>query len=391
MPAGQKRNYVSPNSTTVSVTINLVNGAPPPSYVTRQVVENLVFSGAGQNCTVDGSGLATCAITIPAPPGNVNYTIATYATLPVASPGPSPGPSVPTILDSGTETVAIAQGVNNQVTITLEGVVKSAFVTLATPLFPNTVSSSTMTLVAKDASGAVITGTKPFLSPFKLTDGDKYGPNNPALYPYSTFLTVNGPPAGKVIQIASPLDVITMTDNGVAQAQFNINASGPGAAGQVQGVSTITLGAYPIVLPSPVFIDDAAHGGSPSDPNYNQNTLLVPLAGGTVSITPSELGYTNAPYANCSGPHDAYTCLALGDLGSIYAPCNDAPAPVASFNPGPPGQLGTAGQPPDYTYTITPVQPGLCLQQFVDDVAPAHEPAPFGNPLVNGELWVKVQ
>jgi hypothetical protein len=399
-PPGAKRDYVSPNSTSISVTLETVNGGPVPPGTPSQVIANLAFSGAGQNCTVS-DGLATCTITIPAPPGNVIYRIATYAvvtpaptTTPVgATPTPVGSPIIPTILDEAEEGIAIKQGVTNTVSVTLEGIVKFATVTAESPLLPGQASTSVLKLTAMDASGAVITGTKPFVGPFTLQDADKYGPNNTSLYKYSTFLADNGGTPAKIIQIFAPTDVITLSDGGISQPQFFIKAAGPGqlGSGAVTGSSTITPELAPIVLPG-IPLDDAAHGGLPTDPNYNQPTLFLQVGAAPYTITPSEVGFTNAPYRFCTlGPNpnqpvSDYTCLPVENVANVYAPCNNSVPQVAVFNPGPP-----MGQTTGYTYTITAKQAGLCLQQFFDGNYPGHEPPPIGNPLVNGELWVKVQ
>jgi hypothetical protein len=397
----RRRNYVSPGSTSISVIINLVNGQTPPSWVpTQPVVEPLLFAGTGQNCTVN-NGVATCAITIPAPPGNVDYSIATYEVVPptagpyptgTATPTPVPsGTGAPQILDFGEETIAIKQGVANQITVTLEGVAQSAVVSLATPLVEDVASTANLNFTAYDAGGYAITGTKPFDSPFKLVDGDRYGPNNPDLYPYSTFLLNGAQPQGKQIQVLTPADVVQIKYGGVGLPSFNILAEGKGKDGAFAlTAGTITPVLQPIVLPG-TFVDNAANGGQPTDPNYNQNTLLVPV-GQTVSITPSEAGFTNSPpFGLCSPIPNDYQCLPLADVANVSTPpCNDGPQfgfpEYAAFSPPPPN-----GQTRGYTYTVQGLQAGLCIQQFYDGLIPGHDPAPIGNPLVNGEIWVKVQ
>lgn len=371
---GNKRYYVSPSSSSVSVTIVSVNGLPPPTWVPQQVVIPLAFSGSGQNCNVTG-GVATCAVTIPAPPGNVIYSIGTYF---VPSPLPSQSPSAPVILDYGQGPVQIAEGKANTVSLTLQGVPKTATLSLPTPLIPDMTSTETMVLTVLDASGMQITGSKAFDSGFKFTDSDGTS------IVRGTALVVNGQPPSKTIQVSSPLDVVQITYGGLAIGQQTIAASGVGKAGRVDGTSLFAPLLYPIVIPGS-FVDDAAHGGQPSDPNYNQNTILIPLGSSPVTVTPSERGRTDFKYSNCVGPPNTVTCLALGDLAQVYPPCNDGNQ-VAIFSPGPPGQTN------GYTYTITPgTTPGLCLQQFVDGLTPQHSGPPVGNPLVNGEIWVQVK
>ncbi len=98
--------YVSSGSTEVVITVNTVNGGAPPSWVPTPVTTALTDGG---NCSTTGGGVETCTVTAPAPPGTVNYTIAT---------------------DDGTNTLStytgdqsITQGVVNNLSITLGGVV----------------------------------------------------------------------------------------------------------------------------------------------------------------------------------------------------------------------------------------------------------------------------
>jgi len=378
--AGISRDFVSPNSTSISVSINSVNGAPPPSWVPTQVVLPLIFSGAGQNCTVT-NGIATCSVTVPAPPGNVLYTIATYAVIPQPSPMPNATQPPPTILDYNQEVIAIKQGVANQsITVTLEGVVKGATLTIPEPLVANQPTTLPVTVTAYDASGAAITGTKQYNSPFKINDADPHGPGDP-LQPYSSFFIVNNEAQSKIGTITSPTDVVSLVFHGLAMGQFQVAASSDGGkAGSFISTSEIDETLQPIVI-SNTFVDTTQ-----GDPSYGQTTVLLNAGGPATTLVVSELGLTNAPYSLCNAASQS-TCFALSPLPLIYNSCNNG---IANFLPAP-----LQAPPKNYTYTVTPTsQTGFCLDQFYDGLNPGHaQPGPSdpGNPLVNGELWVKVQ
>jgi hypothetical protein len=356
--------YVSPKSSTVSVDVVSVNGGTPPPWVPGQENIPLTFGGSNPNCTVSGQ-VATCTITIPAPPGRVVYQMATYAQV-------SPSPAPLTILDYGEAPIQISEGKNNDVNFTLSGVVHGATVTLEGPLVANQPTSVPVLVQAFDASGSLITGTAPYDSPFKITDGDPYGSE-------STLLVVNGGKPTKAPQISSPTDVVSLNYGGFAIGLYNIEASGTGKAGAwTQASAAIEPQLQPIVIPGS-FVDT----GNPNDPNYGQTTLDVPLQA-SIQETLSELGRTDQPYSACPSKGKPTTCLLLLSQPQIYTPCQNGANSIASFSP-------PQGQTNGYNYTIKGLKPGVCLEQFDDGpLYPQHEPPPLGNPLSNGEVWVVV-
>jgi|GEM_PF-2495997 len=365
-----RRYYVSPASQAALVQVISVNGGTPPPWVPASPTPiALVTPGAtaSPNCSVSGQ-IETCTISIPAPPGNVKYAIQTMAQL-------TPPPAPMTVLDYNSEGVQITEGTNNAVSFPLHGVVHGAAVLVQGTLTANQmVTGVPVKVTAFDAAGQTITGTQPYDSPFTLTDGDPSGN-------FGTTLAVNGGTYSKKVTVTSPSDVVTLDYGGLAIGLENITAAGTGKAGGWSSVSpAIEPTLLPIVIPN-AYVD----AGNPNDPNFGYNTLNVGL-GQTISETVSEAGRTNAPYSACPPVKPKDTCIGLADIAppiNNVNPCHQGPKPVASFNPGVPGNNKS------YTYTIKGTNPGLCLQQFFDGLYPQHI-VPSGNPLQDGVIFVSV-
>ena len=144
--------YVSPNSNSISITVNTVNGNPPESWVTPNPFVATLTTGGGGNCAVSG-GTETCTITnVPAPPGTTNYTFGVYASADGSG----------TALAQATVNETVVQGVLNTFSVTLSGVAATLVGNFADTMTANSPVTQTDVVHVNDPSGARIVGTAPF-------------------------------------------------------------------------------------------------------------------------------------------------------------------------------------------------------------------------------------
>jgi hypothetical protein len=296
--------YVSTNSTQVVVAVNTVNGSAPPSWVATPVATNLIIGG---NCTV-GSGTETCTVPVAAPPGTVNYTFTAES-------------NTNTPLATLTTTETVAKNTSNSFNVTLLGIpyiVNVSGTSLAANAPPGG-NSEVLTVNVLDPSAALIVSPGNYNTPVTLTDNDATG---------VTSLSVNSGAGANAVVVNSPADVVTLNYNGQAVNAFTISATGTGLAAGQGG--TIGASALDVTFTGTV-LDDSAHGGLNTDPNWGQDTLFFSQASGTLPIGAVELGWTNAPYTQnfdvqlsggCAGiasitggPATSFTVTALGSAG----------------------------------------------------------------------------
>ena len=270
--------FVSPGTTSISIVINSVDGNTTlPAGVPRTTTVALTTTGANPPCTASPSG-QTCTVPIPAPTGVVNYT---FSLLDASN----------NVLAVATVSFTIAAGSNNpSLRAVLNGVVKTVSVFI--PQFSSGTSfSGPITVNAYDASGALIVGGAPYFAPFTLTDGDTSG---------HTSLT-NGGTTGLTVTVNSPNDVVIMNYDGATEDPFSVNANGStlqqngnqnGNNGNGGNGGQETPDVKPITLTGTV-LDDAAHGGKSTDPNFNQDTLFFVRRGEIEQFTAAQLGWSN--------------------------------------------------------------------------------------------------
>jgi hypothetical protein len=332
--------YVSPSTTELVVNVNAVNGGAPPSWVTpNPQTVNLIV---GTNCTTT-STTETCTVsTIPAPPGTVNYTF--------------------TVTD-GTNALAtfagdksIAQGTSNTLSVTLEGIVKTVSVSGATlnANTPLTGSGETLTVSAFDADGNLIVPPGNYNNPITLTDNDAISG--------VTSLSVNGVPGGVV---NSPNDTVTLSYTGQAINGFTISPSGSGIA--CTGGCAIATAVNDVTFTTgsnPTDLDDAAHGGLNTDPNWDHQTVFFAQSSGSQIINAAELGFTNGPFSKLFSV-DASACSGIATISA---------GPATSF-------------------TITASATGICkvkLSESGTGYPLGHPLVVAGSPTQNGTFWVSV-
>lgn len=151
--AGIKRPaYISSNTMSVSIVETDGTSAPLPA-----VVANL--TPGSPNCTASTGG-TSCSIVVPANAGSDTFVVSAFDALNAGGNKLSTGTLVATI-NAGTA--------NTTVPLTLGGIVASLTVTLADPFAPVGGTGTTLSLQAKDASGATIVGT--YDNPVSLSAG----------------------------------------------------------------------------------------------------------------------------------------------------------------------------------------------------------------------------
>jgi streptogramin lyase len=151
--AGVKRpTYISSNTMSVSIVETDGTAAPLPA-----VVANL--TPTSPNCTT-ASGATACTIVVPANAGSDTFKVNAYDALYAGG----------NLLSTGTLTATILAGTaNTTVPLTLGGVVASIVLTFADPYAPVGSTGTTLSVQAKDASGATIVGT--YDNPIALSAG----------------------------------------------------------------------------------------------------------------------------------------------------------------------------------------------------------------------------
>ncbi|HEY9180783.1 MAG TPA: hypothetical protein VIO32_08680, partial [Candidatus Baltobacteraceae bacterium] len=152
--AGRALRYVSPNAQSLTVA---VNGAAPAATAN-------ITPGSG-GCTTSG-GATTCQVSVTAPVGNDTFAIVLYS-------GTNGSGSA---LASSTVTADISASGSTPLNVTLNGVVSTIAILLATNAPPiGTPASIPVTVVAKDASGATIISPGAYAPAIALTNSDTSG------------------------------------------------------------------------------------------------------------------------------------------------------------------------------------------------------------------------
>ncbi len=323
--------YVSPNSTTLVVTVKTVNGQPPTATQVPPALNPETFplsTAPNGNCTVTANG-ETCTVTIAAPTGQVVYQFDVFD---VNSHE----------LSTNTLTYTIAAGTTSNLQAQLDGIVASVTVT-APALTAGTSFSGPITVNAFDASGALITGSAPYNNPFTLTDNDAEG---------GTSLT-NGATTGATVTVGSPNDVVLLNYDASAIDSFTISATVPGKPAATAGSVTVTQ--QPVTFPGTP--NDTQR---PTDPNYNQPTVAFTTIGATQQFTAAQLGWSD------HGTHGFTVALDPATCGS-GATAVVTVAPAAGTN--------------NRTFNVTSQNAGVCKGTVTG--------GPPGQP-VSGTIWFSV-
>ena len=261
--AARKPAYVSPNTGSVFIVLQSVNGATPKTPFS----ETIAISSTSQGCSsAASSGGFTCTVTVPGQPGLDLFSISTYQ----SSNGTGAA------LATTSVSVSASTSGTSTVPLTLGGVAAQlSFSPAKLPMANDgAIHRYPVTMNVVDASGATIVGASAYQSPVSLQIM-----NDPAhALTLSTTL------------ITQPGTVVTVTyDSSKQLSQGQIVASD-------SGMTSATLNAAPLnVNPSPLLVYDTATSSS---------------------VNISEGGFTGSYAASVANANDAAVSLLAGPLGS---------------------------------------------------------------------------
>lgn len=329
--AARSPQYVSPNSNSIKITVNTVNGSAPESWVApNPFVATLTTTGGSPNCTVSG-GTETCTVVnVPAPPGTVNYTFGVYASTDGSG----------TALAQATVNETVVQGILNTFSVTLSGVATTLATNFTTAaMTANSPVTQTDVVQVKDPSGARIVGTAPFDggATVTVTNNDTSG--------QTTLVAGTGGGSattcsGNTCTLSHGADTVNLVYTGRAVAgsggpppvdSFTVTAS---SSGLTTATANLSITDLPITF-DVTTLDDTGHGGQAGDPNYNQPTLFFAATGNSSGFTASELGWSNAPYSQTfSTAFDSTTCGSGASAVATITPSTGTSFTVTSQNPG---------------------------------------------------------
>ncbi|MBV8637506.1 MAG: hypothetical protein JO322_05430 [Candidatus Eremiobacteraeota bacterium] len=261
-PAARKAAYVSPNTGSVQIALQTVNGATPKTPFSQ----TFAVSSTAQGCSAASSGGFTCTISVPAPPGVDVFTISTYQ---------SPNGSG-TALATTSVSVSAASGSAANVPLSLGGVpAQLSFSPAKLPMASDgAIHRYPVTMNIADASGATIVGAAAYQSPVSLQVI-----NDPAhALTLSTTL------------VTQPGTVVTVTyDSSKQLAQAQIVAAD-------NGMQSATLNAAPL--------------------NVNPSSVLLYDTAASSPVTLSEAGFTGSYAVNVANASDASVSVNAGPLNS---------------------------------------------------------------------------
>ncbi len=261
--------YVPSTVQSVTIALDSVNSAAPPSGLTTTATDNI--SAPSCPCVVSGPSV---------PPGSDAFTITTYD----HTGGTGNAISV------ATPTIAIAAGTTNNVTITLAGIPKSfAIAGIPSASAGTAIAAATVSVTVKDADGNTITGS--YASPVTLADSDATG---------ASSLATSGSDSPPAHELLSSTDAATLAYSGLAILPATISAS---ATGATTANATFAPSLHPIVYTGPL----NGSGGAELDFYTTSGT------GSTLSFTASELGWTGSPYNKTLTLAPASGCSAILD------------------------------------------------------------------------------
>lgn len=312
LPGGSsavKPAYVSPNTKSLAIGVTSVNGTAPSPAIPIVVVS---LTTANPNCS-SSSGTLTCTASDIVPSGNVTFSISTYAST----------DGTGAALSTASVAATVVAGASTNVPVTLDGVpVSLSFGGSTVSAYQDgNVHTITLTVNAKDASGATIVGPGNYSTPIDLAiSGDPNG----ALSLSTSSIT--SPASNQVtltyatsVQLST--GVITATASGAASASVNVvpMASTPAQLlnpGLIPSVATYTFsvselnysGAFTISgATSAVSVTCNPSNCTPSIAGSPVSITVTPLAngGGSLSISDANGGAISVPY-HVSAPQSTY-------------------------------------------------------------------------------------
>ncbi len=256
--------YVTNAITSVTITLTSVNGSKyvPPSGTAASTTSSITISTCP--CTISGPA---------APAGSDVFVLTAYD-------------GSGNVVSTASPTLTIAAGQLNNEAITLNGV--PASLRVAPPAAAAGTAFSTPQLIsvtALDADGGTIMGA--YANPITLSDADTSG---------ATTLATSGTDSPAAGQLLSSSDVATLAYTGLAMLPTTIGAAASG--------TTAASGSFAPTL-QPILTNAS---GTPA-------ALTVGFFGTqSVTLTPSEAGWTNAPYNKTLTVTPAAGCSTVATL-----------------------------------------------------------------------------
>jgi hypothetical protein len=171
--------------------------------------------------------------------------------------------------------------------------------------------------------------------------------------------------------VSKPDDVVTLKYNGQAINSSTITVSATG----ISGSDSITSTVNDVTLTSTT-LDDAAHGGLSTDPNWGQQTLFFATTSGTQTVTGDEVGFTGGIY------NKTFTADPGTLVSSTGGTCGTGGTAVAAVS-------GTSP-----TFTITAQHVGVCSMRLKESGTgypiTQHTANASGSQTHDGTFWVSV-
>ncbi len=281
--ATRRPSFISSGTQSVTITLNTVNGGAPPAGLTLSATTNISIATCASGCTVSGPSV---------PPGTDNFTVTLFSGTGGAG----------NALSTDTQDVTITAGTSNTATLSLKGIPSSFTISGVPAGTAGTAfgAPATLTVVAKDASGAAITGS--YQNSVTFTDSDT------SSLTQGSALSVNSGSAASSVTIGASTDVVKLNYGGLAITPATLTAA---ATGATSSTATFTPALNPIVYSGPTV------AGAPEI-----DLFATSGTGSTGTFTASETGWTNAPY------NQMLTLTAPGGCGSFVGV---SPASGTSF------------------------------------------------------------
>lgn len=266
-PARVRRpGFISPG--TKSVVVH-VNAAAP------QIFNTIIGSSSCHSTTSQvrpHNNALVCTLLVKVPYGSDRIVVSTY----VDTNGGG------AMLDHGGTTVMITRGSTHAIGIILAGVPSSVAIGTLPPGVAGTPFSAprAFSVFVRDAAGNVIAGTYTF--PIVLSTSSSTG----------ISLATTGADHPPVLELLSSHDSASLNYTGLAIAPVTIHAKTSTGSANTSAVFTPEL-MPPTLAAACAQSADACSSGTVTDPA----TVQFTTAGDTATLTPAEMGWTNAPYS----------------------------------------------------------------------------------------------
>ncbi len=273
---GMHPGYISAGSASIVISLLAVaGGASPPPGLLTQTTTNLTNCSSG--CTVYGPAV---------PVGQDQLELQIFD----AQNGTG------NVLSEQDQTFTISPGVQNNLSVVLEGV--PASFTLGVPAGnADTASTPAVSFAALDADGDTISGT--YWHPVTISTNDATG---------AAPLALNGGMPATSVQTQSSTDSIALTYSGLAIPSPTLTAS---ATGATQATATFVVHNQ---NPSSTCSDGGALICATTPTNPTINLYATSGTGSSATLLATQAGFTDSPYGKTISESD--NCSAIATVGS---------------------------------------------------------------------------